>query len=226
MRRSRFPGRGAGPARRPPPLPRERCKVCRVPPSLCVCARLPRIGLPFRVVLVQHGDEMHRQSNTGALVHRLLADSRVVPYGIGEGHDVALSSLEGRDWATHVLFPIPGARPVTPNLLDVEGGQRLSLVVLDATWRQARRMSRRIPGLRQRPFVALPEGLVPRWPLRRPTRDGQLSTAEAIAWATALLGLPGAADEIWRALALVATRILHVRGKLSREALGASRVDC
>ena len=61
------------------------------------------------------------------------------------------------------------------------------LLVLDATWSQARRMYRKIDGLRGIPLLRLPDEEMPRARLRQSPGPGRVSTIEAIARALRLL---------------------------------------
>ncbi len=193
--------------------PLWRCEICRLSEDLCICDRLPRLELPIRFIFVRHVGEEHSQSNTGGPVQRMLADSRLLDY-----QDVMRdpsTDLWEPDVDHHVLFPQPGARPVSPESLERSAG-RPALIVLDGSWRRARRMSRRIPGIRRFPFLALPAGPPRIPPLRRPTRPGQLSTGEAVARALELLGHENEARAITEFLALLSTRVLRLRGKIPR----------
>ena len=144
----------------------SRCEVCRLTPGLCVCDHLPRIASPVRVLIVRHAKEEWSQSNTGSLLHRVLEGSEILRYALGDG---PFDDTPLRGPGTHVLYPRPGASVVTPKLApDVK-----TLVLLDARWRQARRMSTRIEALHSAPFLMLPLDIEPRWVLRKPTHDGR-----------------------------------------------------
>ena len=98
----------------------------------------------------------------------------------------------------------PGSRPAPRSSSPRRAAEsprpsRETLVVLDATWAQARRMLQRIPELQTLPRVSLPGGLAER--LRQPTVKGGMSTIEALAAALDLLGDVAAAralDPTWR----------------------------
>ena len=116
---------------------------------------------------------------------------------------------------SYVLFPQAGC-PVGPRgLPPARPGRSIALVVLDATWSQARKMSQRIPGLRRLPFARLPDGAAPRFCLRKSPRPGQLGTAEAAALALDLLGEAEGARKLREALSLMARAALRERGKIS-----------
>ncbi len=192
-----------------------RCETCKLTPGLCVCGDLATVQIPVEVVLITTPGEMKSQSNTGALVRKVLANSRSLLYADPDA-PFRPEGLADPTSDYQVFFPTPDARIVSPAMLPSQVGRRLSLVFLDTTWRRARRMSRRIPGLRRLPFARLPDGLTPCFPLRKPTRPGQLNTAEAVAAALVLLGFADAAEALRSALEVVSRRVFHIRGKFKR----------
>jgi DTW domain-containing protein YfiP len=136
----------------------------------------------------------------------LLSNVRVLPYGGGQPFDE--TPLSGED--TWLLFP--DAKPVVPP------GRPRRLVVLDATFRQARRMSRKISGLHRLPRWTLAVPQV-RMPGRRtsPRPDG-LSTLEAIALALAQFEGPEWAAPLLTAYAEWVRRAHISGGRLPRPA--------
>jgi len=150
---------------------------------------------------------------TGALAGRVLAGSTLVDFGDPSGPP-DLGALADPDIDFHVLFPIHGAPVVSPALLERPGGRALGLIVLDATWSQARKMAQRIPELRGLPRVQLPEDAAPRFAVREAPGRGRIGTAEATALALDLLGEREAAEALRAALARVAEHVLRTRGKL------------
>jgi len=143
---------------------------------VCVCAQVPTIATRTRIVIVRHHLERWRSSNSGRLAHRALPNSVVVDHG-GAGGPAALPALEGA-W---LLFPQGEARTTAP-----EPPPR-QLVVLDATWSQARRMFRKLDALRGLPVLRLPDDPMPAARLRESPAPGRVSTIEAIARALRLL---------------------------------------
>jgi DTW domain-containing protein YfiP len=72
------------------------------------------------------------------------------------------------------------------------------LVVLDATWSQARRMYRKLEALRGLPTLRLPDTPMVAARLRASPGPGQVSTIEAIARALRILGDTDAAAALER----------------------------
>lgn len=169
------------------------CETCRLPRTGCICAHFPQIDIPIRILVVRHRNEAHSQSNTGALVHHILKNSAIVPFGEPDS-PLDLATLYPDDVSPAVLLPIAGSRPLTREAFTPI--EKSCLIVLDGTWRKARRMSRRIPGLRSLPFYSLPPAPTQDWHLRRPPSPDALSTIEAVASAVEILGQPEAASEL------------------------------
>ena len=96
-----------------------------------------------RIGQIIENDLLTVTSNTGRLAALMLSNVCIVPYGRGEPFDEEL--LRGDD--TWLL--LPDAKSSVPR------GRPQRLVLLDATFRQARRMYREISGLRLLPQCAL-----------------------------------------------------------------------
>jgi DTW domain-containing protein YfiP len=154
----------------------ERCPRCLFQQRVCICAQIPRVETRTRVVIVRHHLEQWRSSNSGRLAHLALPNSAVIEHG-GRGGVAVLPPLDGA-W---LLYPDgePAARAPEP--------PPRQLVVLDATWSQARRMFRKLGALRGLPILRLPDAPMPAARLRDSPGPGRVSTIEAIARALRLL---------------------------------------
>jgi DTW domain-containing protein YfiP len=151
------------------------------------------------VVLIRHVAERWLTSNTGRLAALALRRSRVIEYGRGEAFDAGALELEGAALLVHT-----GARS-----LDFMPRR---LIVLDASFRQAARMYKRIDALHGLPELALPPANT-RYRLRKPTHPAGMSTLEAIA--TALAELEGAAvgEPLFELYAELVRRTDALRGR-------------
>lgn len=176
---------------------RPRCQRCNLPSHLCLCAEIPRVETRTRFLLLQHVMEIAKKSNTGRVAALALANSRLLIHGSPvEAIDTAVLSEPG----TWLLFPDgPAAPPDAPAPRQV--------VVLDASWSQARRMTQRLPALRTLPRLVLPPPEPGMLRLRDPTHPSGMSTLDAIARAVAMLEGPEAAAPLERLAALRVQRI-------------------
>jgi DTW domain-containing protein YfiP len=139
-----------------------------------LCAEIPVVPTRTHVVIIRHHTERFRSSNSGRLAHLALPNSELCDHG-GSLGPAKLPALTGA-W---LLFP--EGEPVHEVTAPPE-----QLVVLDATWSQARRMFRKIAALRGLPILRLPEG-APAPRMRVAPAPDRVSTIEAIARALRLL---------------------------------------
>lgn len=152
------------------------CPRCVLNLEICICADLPRIDTRTEIVLVRHIVERGITSNTGRFAALALSRSQLLEYGGGPAFDDSLITAPD----TALLYASgPSTRPLSfvPK----------RLIVLDGTFRQARRMYKRIPALRELPEMALPAPRVVPTRLRKPTHAEGMSTLEAIAAALTVL---------------------------------------
>lgn len=151
----------------------QRCLLAR-----CLCAEIPTVETRTHVVIVRHHSERYRSSNSGRLAHLAMPNSVIVEYG-GPTPGAPLPSLAGA-W---LVFP--EGEPMTELGNNKPPAQ---LVVLDATWSQARKMYRKLGALRGLPLLRLPEGIdPPPARMRNAPSPDRVSTLEAIAHALRLV---------------------------------------
>jgi DTW domain-containing protein YfiP len=154
----------------------ERCARCLFQRRVCLCAAIPALATRTRIVIVRHHLERWRSSNSGRLAHLALPNSEIVEHG-GSGGPARLPDLGGA-WLLYPEGEVLREAPATPPR---------QLVVLDATWSQARRMYRKLSALRGLPILRLPEAPMAAARLRESPGAGRVSTIEAIARALRVL---------------------------------------
>ncbi len=135
-------------------------------------------------MIVRHHLETWRSSNTGRLAHLALPNSELVDYG-GQ-RPAEMPALDG----AYLVFPEGEPARGCPEPAPC------ALVVLDATWSQARRMYRKLDALRGLPTLRLPDAAMPAARLREAPAPGRVSTIEAIARALRLVEGDAAAEAL------------------------------
>ena len=149
------------------------CCRCHRPATACWCAGLTPIETATRVVFLQHPREAKVAIGTARIAHLGLAGSE-----LHEGVDFAdhprVAELVARP-GTALLFPGEGA--IAPDALERPPE---TLLVIDGTWPQARKMMALNPALRALPRI----GFVPRKPgnyrIRREPAAHCVATVEAV----------------------------------------------
>lgn len=150
------------------------CPKCGVHRRICVCDQcLPVTGAP-KLWVLQHPDEQGQSKGTLRIAQACLPNLEVL---VGEsGEDFAPLWAQIDPDNTGVLFPGPSS-------LALEGSQVAlpkTWILIDGTWRKAKRIFLANPGLASLPgfhFQAPPKS---RYRIRKAGGTGHLSTVEAI----------------------------------------------
>jgi DTW domain-containing protein YfiP len=176
----------------------NRCVRCRLRRDLCLCGEVVPLVTRTRVVVLRHALEAFRSTNTGRIALLALARGELETYGAPGGDGPGPADLEGA-W---LLFPDGARTPEAPPR---------TLVAVDGSWSQARRMVQQVPWLRVLPRMALPPGpALPR--LRVAPRPDGLSTIEAITRGLARYEAPEVTEGLERLCRLHAERTRAARG--------------
>lgn len=161
-----------------------RCPRCYLLQDYCLC-ELVGAGQPSQpqILIVRHHWEAFKSTGTARLASLALTNARIIDMAAENPEPVRaeLAALKNA-W---LLYPEAGSGE--------RGGARPeTLVVLDGTWRQTRKMLRRLPELARFPRFSLGEASLeePRDRLREPPRPGARSTLESIADALSELDSP------------------------------------
>ncbi len=184
-----------------------RCPRCALHQPLCLCDAIEPLDTATRVVVVVHGKEAARTSNSGRLVPMTLRRGELHQRDPRTGAlDLDLADDDRRavllyPMATEVLAP---------------GPRRLTLVVPDGNWSQARKMARRVPGLAALPRVCLPPGEPSRFRLRSHPDPRRVSTFEAVARALGVLEGPEVEARLLEVFDRFVERTLWTRGDLPK----------
>jgi DTW domain-containing protein len=164
-----------------------RCQRCLLLLDYCLCREIgeARTSRP-QILIVRHHWEAWKSTGTARLAALALSNARILDMAAENPEPVRaeLGRLEGA-W---LLYP---GRETEARLAEPPQ----TLVVLDGTWRQTRKMLRRLPELSRLPRLALESAPVrPR--LRTPPGVAARSTLESIADALGLLDSPALAEHL------------------------------
>ena len=163
---------------------KSHCPRCYQRREICICPILPTVTTKTEFLILRHIYEAERPSNTGRLVALVMPNSRII--SCGGGTRIGLSPIDDeflRAPGTWLLWP--DGTGTNSNVSDLIPPVRV--VVIDATWQQARRLYSTMPALRALPRLALPLPKRCRERLREQHRSDGMSTIEAVAAAVAKL---------------------------------------
>jgi DTW domain-containing protein YfiP len=187
------------------------CPRCYQRLEICICPILPTVTTRTEFLILRHIYEAQRPSNTG----RLVALARIIP--CGGGTRVGLSPVDDeflRIPGTLLLWPDgTGAQPGMSGLTPPD-----RVLVIDATWQQARRLYSSIPVLRALPRLVLPAPKRLRDRLREQHRSDGMSTLEAVAAAVTKLEGAEAARPLEKLYDELVRRTISLRWGQGRKA--------
>jgi DTW domain-containing protein YfiP len=170
-------------------VPRSRCNGCDRPSVVCLCSSLRRLKPSTKVLILQHPRESDVAINTARLAELQLEGSEL-HVGIKLGDVPRFRERLSNPAAPAILlYPGEGSRDLGE---DAPPGP-VTLVVLDGTWWQAKKLFQNNPELAALPRYGLTPQSPSRYRIRREPALHCISTIEAIGEALALLE-PGGFD--------------------------------
>lgn len=180
-----------------------RCQRCWIREEYCLCDALTPIRHETEVVVVRHEREAHKSTGTARIASLALTKARVVDFG--DDATLADSALAGLTEGACVLFPSEDAVLTAPPMK--------RLIVLDGTWRQTRKMVKKLPSLHAVPKWKLAAKVASPLRLRSsPEEAFARSTLEAIADALGELEGDAVAEKLRALHALMVERVFRARG--------------
>ncbi|MFZ8989008.1 MAG: tRNA-uridine aminocarboxypropyltransferase [Pseudohongiellaceae bacterium] len=164
-------------------MPRSYCPRCDYPERTCLCHDIDRTGYSIKLTILQHPTEAGHAKNTARLITL-----------VAEGAEVAVGEQpEDFDGVRHALLSNPGVVVLFPTSISVplsEVNQTSPvhrLVLIDGTWRKAKKIWMSNPWLQQLRVCHINDASS-RYRIRRGSVPGGLATIEAAAAALAQLG--------------------------------------
>ncbi|CEP37643.1 MULTISPECIES: tRNA-uridine aminocarboxypropyltransferase [unclassified Halomonas] len=161
-----------------------RCDHCQLPVLNCLCPYQVKAESHAQVWLLTHPIEHYKPTNTGRLIRDVITTTQVFTwYRVAPDAQLAALLTDPR-YAPFVIFPDDqpdyADRVVGIDTVHAAKAQaRIPVfIILDGTWRQARRMFRKSAYLDDLPVLPLKSERETRYRLRKPASKAHLCTAE------------------------------------------------
>ncbi|MBT4286076.1 MAG: DTW domain-containing protein [Deltaproteobacteria bacterium] len=156
----------------------QRCPGCQLPLSLCICCSLPRITAKATFWILMHPFEYDKPTNTGRIIQDCIHQSKIIFWErtlpshrllnlIKDNQQVFLVFPE--EYKTNTNSPVHSRPLATENP---------NFILLDGTWKQARKIFRKSPYLHHLPILSLNSEQKSIYKLRRPSQDHHFCTVE------------------------------------------------
>ena len=156
--------------------PRAVCRRCLRPERVCYCAHITPVVTRTRVILLQHPRERDVPIGTARMASLCLPNAELHVGVHWRGSDALTRALGDRERPAALLYPGPGAIDVA---LDPPR-HPVTLIVVDGTWSQTRKVVRENPELAALPRYALTPAAPSEYRIRKEPHVSYLSTIEAL----------------------------------------------
>ncbi|MCV2402327.1 DTW domain-containing protein [Marinomonas sp. C2222] len=159
---------------------RQKCSRCDFLVSQCVCKWLPDLATKLDIIILQDEREAKNAKNTVSLLRLALPQVKCISIKDTSSVRSTLNSLDKGYW--YLVFPCDRSTPIE-TVKESELKQMKGVVLLDATWRKAKKMYITEPSLqlfKSIEFTSAPAG---NYVIRKSPDAQSLSTLEACAYA-------------------------------------------
>ncbi|WNC73670.1 DTW domain-containing protein [Thalassotalea psychrophila] len=188
----------------------KRCEVCRLDQEFCICNMVKQGDSDYAFLLLMYDNEVLKPSNTGRLIADIVKDTYAFLWKRTEPNTELLDLLNSDKYQPYLIFPKDYAnegqvvfehKPEQVHT-DFSNNKKPLFILIDATWRQAKKIFRKSPYLSQLPIISIPlpspeeqeaKVKIPgnfdsRYQVRKAAKAGELATAEVAAKVLALMG--------------------------------------
>lgn len=160
----------------------ERCKFCQVATQYCVCAHQPNIDSDVAVMLIMSENEVFKPSNTGRLILDTIKEGYAFQWSRTEPDPQMLALINNPDYQPILVFPDEyvddQTRVVSQPGECFSQGKKPLIILLDGSWREARRIFRKSRYLDGLPVISIQPQAISQYIMRKSENEQHLSTAE------------------------------------------------
>lgn len=162
---------------------RETCPRCRRPAQGCYCAHVTPIDTRTRLVLLQHPRERYVAIGTAHMASLCLTNSELHVGIDWSRSDPLARALSNPERPPVLLYPGPGAIDIVAS----PPPGPVTLVVVDGTWSQTKKVVRTNPVLSALPRYAFAPKTPSEYRIRKEPNDESVATIEALVHALSAL---------------------------------------
>ncbi|REL27560.1 DTW domain-containing protein [Thalassotalea euphylliae] len=186
----------------------QRCERCQLAEVNCICALRTSATTEANFVIMMHDAEVLKPSNTARLIADVVPNTQAFIWSRTEPNPALLKLLADPQYFPVVIFPAQyAAEPRTvlinqmPDLTQSEftQGKTPLFILLDGSWREAKRMFRKSPYLDKFPVLSITGASDEQMGnyIREAEVENQFSTAQVAAQVLALNGEAKAAQHLF-----------------------------
>jgi len=174
-----------------------RCGLCQLGKDHCVCSLRPTTASNSAFLLLMYDTEVLKPSNTGKLIADLIPNTFAFLWSRTVENKELLQVLNDPQWQPFVIFPAEYAKDeqkVFQEEIELDAGKKPLFILLDGSWREAKKMFRKSPYLNSFPILSIDpqqrigEDYLPKYQMRNSAKVNQMATAEVAAHVLSVAG--------------------------------------
>lgn len=158
----------------------ESCNKCGLPIINCICNISPRIDTKTKIWILSTKREFSRPSNTARLLKLINPEStELILWERTNAPEKLIEYINSEEYEIYILFPIDNDELSEIKFEYKTPEKTPAFIILDGTWKEARRILRKSDYLKKLPKISLNPIHKSEYTLRRGASEGELCTIEA-----------------------------------------------
>jgi len=158
----------------------ESCNKCGLPIINCICNIIPKIETKANIWILSAEREFRRPSNTARLLKLVNPEStELILWERTNTPEKLIEYINSEEYEIYMLFPIEND-DLSERKFEYKSSEKtLAFIILDGTWKEARKILRKSDYLKKLPRISLNPIHKSEYTLRRGASEGELCTIEA-----------------------------------------------
>ena len=158
----------------------ESCNECGLPLINCICHKSAKVRTRAKFWILSSEREFYRPSNTARLLKLINPDStEIFLWERTKSPEHLIENIRGDKYSAFILFPTENEELENRNVKFELTAKIPAFIILDGTWKEARKIFRKSYFLKGLPIVSIAPNYVSNYDLRRGAAEGNLCTIEA-----------------------------------------------
>lgn len=149
--------------------------------KVCICSYRLSYEAKARFMLLMHHNEGFKPTNTGRLIEDCIAGTQRFKWSRTEPSQDLINALNDPEIDPYIVFPSGEDYQERMVSFEKKAGKEPVFIILDGTWRQARKMFRLSRYLDHLPVIQPEVQAQSKYKLRKAAVEGQLCTVEVAA---------------------------------------------
>ncbi len=158
----------------------ESCNECGLPTINCICNKSATVRTKAKLWILSSEREFYRPSNTARLLKLINPEStEIFLWERTKSPEQLITNISKGDYRPFVVFPAETEELEKRTVQFEPTGKIPAFIIIDGTWKEARRIFRKSDFLNGLPIVSIERNYASNYDLRRGAVSGNLCTIEA-----------------------------------------------